>query len=79
MAKYVSMPFVVVVAAAAAAAGIYFLDKNHYQPKELGGGIGETIQHVVPKPKVELNNTTQMLKLAPQFDGLDSFETLVAR
>lgn len=29
MAKYVSMPF----AAAAAAAGIYFLDKNHYQPK----------------------------------------------
>ncbi|CAL9008941.1 unnamed protein product [Prunus brigantina] len=78
MAKYVSMPFA--AAAAAAAAGIYFLDKNHYQPKqELGGGIGETIQHVAPKPKVELNNTTQMLKLAPQFDGLDSFETLVAR
>ncbi|KAM1021040.1 hypothetical protein ACFX15_041445 [Malus domestica] len=73
MAVYVSMPFLV-----AAATGIYFLDKNHYQPKELGAGIRATIQDVVAKAKAKVN-TTQMPKLAPQFDGLDSFETLVGR
>ncbi|CAN6564674.1 unnamed protein product [Malus baccata var. baccata] len=71
MAVYVSMPFLV-----AAATGIYFLDKTHYQPKELGAGIRATIQYVVAKAKAKAN-TTQMPKLAPQFDGLDSFETLV--
>lgn len=46
--------------------------------QELGAGIRATIQDVVAKAKAKVN-TTQTPKLAPQFDGLDSFETLVGR
>ncbi|RXI08715.1 hypothetical protein DVH24_022859 [Malus domestica] len=45
---------------------IYFLDQNHYRPKELGGGIRATIQVVVAKARAKVN-TAQMPKLAPQF------------
>ncbi|PRQ60576.1 hypothetical protein RchiOBHm_Chr1g0382821 [Rosa chinensis] len=72
----VSLPFV--VAGLAAGAGIYFLDRNHYKQKEIRGGIRTSIENFMTQAKVEVSNT-QMPKLAPQFDGLDSFETLVVR
>lgn len=68
-----SLPFAV-----AAGAGIYFLDKSQYKPKEIRGGIQSFIVNFIAKAKVEVN-TTQVPKLAPQFDGLDCFETLVGR
>ncbi|KAM5557797.1 hypothetical protein ABKV19_024906 [Rosa sericea] len=68
-----SLPFVV-----AAGAGIYFLHRKHYTQKEIGGGIRASIENFMTQTRVEVSNT-QMPKLAPQFDGLDSFETLVGR
>ena len=46
--------------------------------QEIRGGIRAFIVNFIAKAKVEVNST-QMPKLAPQFDGLDCFETLVGR
>uniref|UniRef100_A0A2N9IVE6 Uncharacterized protein n=1 Tax=Fagus sylvatica TaxID=28930 RepID=A0A2N9IVE6_FAGSY len=69
---YATVPAVVV------AAGIYFFDKNHYKPKEHQGGVQASIQNMVTKTKEEVKRIG-MPKLAPQFDGLHCFETLVGR
>ncbi|CAL5367752.1 unnamed protein product [Camellia sinensis] len=72
--------------AVAAALGIYFFDRIQANNKvpiyiwELGGGGGRLQTPVVSlmaKMKEEVKKSSQMPKLAPQFDGLHSFETLV--
>ncbi|EEF37956.1 conserved hypothetical protein [Ricinus communis] len=77
----------VTIPAVAAAAGIYFLDKNHSQAQKrmaevvhgLGSGMRGPVGSMVAKVKEEVKSNSQMPKLAPQFDGLYSFETLVGR
>ncbi|KAA8533533.1 hypothetical protein F0562_031033 [Nyssa sinensis] len=64
--------------AIAAAVGIYFFDRNHSEAKELGGGLRTSVGNLVAKVKEEMKST-HVPKLAPQFDGLHCFETLVAR
>ncbi|KAF3432743.1 hypothetical protein FNV43_RR23845 [Rhamnella rubrinervis] len=73
---YVTLPIV----AAAAAAGICFFDRNGSKAKELegGGNIQSSIEKIVGKAVVEVK-APQMPKLAPQFDGLECFETFVGR
>ncbi|KAB1205209.1 hypothetical protein CJ030_MR7G021963 [Morella rubra] len=66
------------VPAVVAAAGVYFFERNHSKPKEHGAGIRAYIGNMVAKAK-EGMKTTGMPKLAPQFDGLHCFETLVGR
>lgn len=46
--------------------------------QEHGGGIRAAIDKLVAKAKEE-EKTTRAPKLAPQFDGLHCFETLVGR
>ncbi|KAK9291491.1 hypothetical protein L1049_021268 [Liquidambar formosana] len=67
---YATMP------AVAAAVGLYFLDKQHSNTKELGSGFRASMKNSESKAKEEVK-ITQMPKLAPQFDGLYCFETLV--
>ncbi|KAK9994885.1 hypothetical protein SO802_024588 [Lithocarpus litseifolius] len=67
---YATVPAVVV------AAGIYFFDINHYRPKEHEGGVQASMKNMVAKAKQEVKKI-EMPKLAPQFDGLHCFETLV--
>ncbi|EXB78392.1 hypothetical protein L484_003254 [Morus notabilis] len=62
----------------AAVVGLYLCDRNHSKSKEFGGGIRASFEEVMAKAKVEVK-TSQMPKLAPQFDGLDCFETFVVR
>ncbi|KAK4571061.1 hypothetical protein RGQ29_029769 [Quercus rubra] len=70
VAIYATVPAVVV------AAGIYFFDINHYRPKEHEGGVQASMKNMVAKAKQEVKKI-EMPKLAPQFDGLHCFETLV--
>ncbi|CAK9158240.1 unnamed protein product [Ilex paraguariensis] len=65
--------------AVAAAIGLYFFDRYRYGNKvyELGGGIQPSMENLVAKVKEEGFKSTQMPKLAPKFDGLHCFETLV--
>ncbi|KAL7254402.1 hypothetical protein ACSBR1_008735 [Camellia fascicularis] len=67
--------------AVAAALGIYFFDRIQPNNKELGGGGGGRLRtpvvSLMAKMKEEVKKSNQMPKLAPQFDGLHSFETLV--
>ncbi|KAE8077613.1 hypothetical protein FH972_016164 [Carpinus fangiana] len=68
---YATLPAVV------AAAGIYFFDRNHSKSKENGGGFRAAIDK--PAKAKDEEKTTRAPKLAPQFDGLHCFETLVGR
>ncbi|KAJ7959427.1 One cut domain family member 2 like [Quillaja saponaria] len=64
------------VPAVAAAVGFYFFDRNYSKSKEPRGGIWSYNERIVPKVKEEMK-TRQNPKLAPQFDGLHCYETLV--
>ncbi|PIA49917.1 hypothetical protein AQUCO_01300567v1 [Aquilegia coerulea] len=67
---YMSMPVV------ASAVVVYFLEQNRSNIKQLEGGVGTSVEKI--KGKVETDQKTgQMPKLAPAFDGLHCFETLV--
>uniref|UniRef100_A0A803PQA5 Uncharacterized protein n=1 Tax=Cannabis sativa TaxID=3483 RepID=A0A803PQA5_CANSA len=62
----------------AAALGLYLCDKGHLKTnkKESGDGIRNTVSR---SRTMEVKSTnTRILKFAPQFDGLDCFETFVA-
>ncbi|EOY23699.1 hypothetical protein QQP08_011261 [Theobroma cacao] len=67
---YAAIPAVV-----AAAVGIYSFDR-HSGAEEFGGGIRSSIGSMLAKPRQKLK-TTLPPKVAPQFDGLHCFETLV--
>ncbi|KAL7003775.1 hypothetical protein U1Q18_004920 [Sarracenia purpurea var. burkii] len=64
---------------AAVAVGIYFFNKIHSAAKELGGGaLAAPTATSAAKGGKEVKITSQQVpKLAPQFDGLYCFETLV--
>ncbi|BAT78916.1 hypothetical protein VIGAN_02167600 [Vigna angularis var. angularis] len=62
------------VPAIAAAAGFYFIGRNNV--KEIKQGSSVSSQKMLAEVK-ERAKSLQMPKLAPQFDGLDCFETLV--
>ncbi|GAY31889.1 hypothetical protein WN943_014963 [Citrus x changshan-huyou] len=65
------------VPAFAAAFSIYLLDRSHSKVQEFKGFAPASIASVLAKPNMDVENV-QLPKLAPQFDGLHSFETLVA-
>ncbi|XVF10176.1 hypothetical protein REPUB_Repub07fG0160100 [Reevesia pubescens] len=67
---YATIPAVV-----AAAVGIYSFDRQS-GAKEFGGGIRSSIGSMLTKPNQKVKTTT-LPKVAPQFDGLNCFETLV--
>lgn len=65
--------FHITAPAIVAAVGFYFFDK--FDSKELGGGKRAAVMR--PGIKVTEKMSCQIPKLAPQFDGIYSFETLV--
>ncbi|XVF51087.1 hypothetical protein PTKIN_Ptkin04bG0156200 [Pterospermum kingtungense] len=67
---YATIPAVV-----AAAVGIYSFER-HSGAKEFGDGIRSSIGGMLAKPNPKVK-TTSVPKVAPQFDGLNCFETLV--
>ncbi|XWS38055.1 hypothetical protein CRYUN_Cryun19dG0098100 [Craigia yunnanensis] len=67
---YATIPAVV-----AAAVGIYSFDR-HSGAKDFGGRIPSSIGSMLAKPNRQVK-TTPLPKVAPQFDGLHCFETLV--
>ncbi|XVE58273.1 hypothetical protein DITRI_Ditri04bG0157300 [Diplodiscus trichospermus] len=67
---YVTIPAVV-----AAAVGIYSFG-GHSGAKEFGGGIRPYIGNMLAKTNQKVK-TKPLPKVAPQFDGLHCFETLV--
>ncbi|TKY74019.1 hypothetical protein E2542_SST02778 [Spatholobus suberectus] len=62
------------VPAVVAAVGLYFIDRNYI--KEIKQGSSVSSQTMLAEVK-ERAKTLQKPKLAPQLDGLHSFETLV--
>ncbi|KAF4351697.1 hypothetical protein G4B88_018370 [Cannabis sativa] len=65
----------------AAALGLYLCDKGHPKTnkKQSGDGIRNSIETTVSKSRtMEVKSTNRIPKFAPQFDGLDCFETFVA-
>ncbi|KAH7853790.1 hypothetical protein Vadar_006632 [Vaccinium darrowii] len=69
-------PLHITAPAVAAAIGIYFFEKIHSNSKELGGGVRTSIANIAAKMREEMKSS-RVPKLAPQFDGLHCFETLV--
>ncbi|XWS61413.1 hypothetical protein CRYUN_Cryun07bG0123900 [Craigia yunnanensis] len=67
---YATIPAVV-----AAAVGIYSFDRQS-GAKAFGGGIRSSIETMLAKPNQKVKGTP-LPKVAPQFDGLHCFETLV--
>ncbi|GFY84018.1 hypothetical protein Acr_03g0007920 [Actinidia rufa] len=68
----------VTVPAVAAVVGLYFVDKIHSNAKEhLDGGCGLSTASLAAKLRDEAKSSAQVPKLAPKFDGLHCFETLV--
>ncbi|KDP24881.1 hypothetical protein JCGZ_25162 [Jatropha curcas] len=67
----------VTVPAVVAAAGIYFFDRTHPITQEIGNGRQASIGRMIAKVTEEGKNSSTKPKLAPQFDGLYCFETLV--
>ncbi|KAK8569748.1 hypothetical protein V6N13_046793 [Hibiscus sabdariffa] len=67
---YATIPAVV-----AAAVGIYSFDR-HSGAKEYGGGVRSSMGSMLAKAN-QMVQTTPLPKVAPQFDGLNCFETLV--
>ncbi|KAK8481609.1 hypothetical protein V6N11_024216 [Hibiscus sabdariffa] len=66
---YATIPAVV-----AAAVGIYSFDR-HSGAKEFGGGVRSSMGSMPAKAN-QMVQTTTLPKVAPQFDGLNCFETL---
>ncbi|PON71972.1 hypothetical protein PanWU01x14_068140 [Parasponia andersonii] len=60
----------------AAAVGLYLCERSHFKTKKFGTEIRSSFETIAAKARVEVK-TSQMPKLAPQFDGLDCFETFV--
>ncbi|KAF4356623.1 hypothetical protein CsatB_002301 [Cannabis sativa] len=61
----------------AAALGLYLCDKGH--PKTNKKESGDEIRNTVSRSRtMEVKSTNRIPKFAPQFDGLDCFETFVA-
>ncbi|KAK8484743.1 hypothetical protein V6N13_130566 [Hibiscus sabdariffa] len=67
---YATIPVVV-----AAAVGIYSYDR-HSGEKDFGGGVRSSPGSMLAKPNQKVQ-ATPLPKVAPQFDGLHCFETLV--
>ncbi|MBA0773576.1 hypothetical protein Gotri_008843 [Gossypium trilobum] len=67
---YATIPAVV-----AAVVGIYSFDR-HSGAKEFGVGVRSSTDSMLAKPNTKMQ-TTPLPKVAPQFDGLNCFETLV--
>ncbi|KAK6926088.1 EF-hand domain [Dillenia turbinata] len=66
----------VTVPAIAAAIGVYMFDRSHSKPKGNSGGFTASLERIMSKAK-EGAKATSMPKMAPQLDGLHSFETLL--
>ncbi|KAI8565139.1 hypothetical protein RHMOL_Rhmol03G0237500 [Rhododendron molle] len=62
--------------AVATAIGIYFFERTHSNTKELPGGMRTSMANMLAKLREEVKSN-RAPKLAPQFDGLHCFETLV--
>lgn len=70
--------FATAPAAAAAAAGLYFLDRHQAQSHSKVGGNGLHVSKMDLLAKRKKGADDQAPKLAPQFDGLNCFETMVS-